>query len=42
MVSASTLPIFKRAAGKVEKYPNVYDSLAEAKNAACKFKFYQQ
>lgn len=34
MVSASTLPILKRSGGRAERYPNVYDSLADAKNAA--------
>ena len=32
--TASTLPILKQPAGRTERFPNVYDSLAEAKQAS--------
>ena len=35
LVMASTLPIMKHSASRAIKYPNVYDSIAEAKQSSC-------
>ena len=34
LATASTLPILKQPASRTERFPNVYDALAEAKQAS--------